>query len=351
MPVQPSRWLWNLDQLVERSTTTSPGTHVIDTAAKKIATIVRPLPGREIAEVGLLCTAVTGVPPVLEARLESLAGALPGGTLLSASARGVFTPQAGTWHWTRLESPHAPGDPLVAVVVGWSGGPVGTANSATLSLRGGGAFAPANICPLSHNGTTWTTHTGNVPVLALRYHDGKLHPGLPALRAVTSVVVGSTTNPGEVGNRHQIVAGLTVDALGAMLRLPAGSSAQLLLYRADGATLAAPPALVAGRDLVSTSLPGLTVLPIPETRPAALEPWVLAVRGLTVTGVQVLKLSFADAATREAAVGAIWWVQRTGTGAWQEDQTAVAAILPRISSFDTAGGWRRHPGLTGGLQG
>ena len=351
MAVQPPRWLWNLDQLVERATTTTPTTHLIDTAIKKVAAIFRPLPGREIAEVGVLCTAVVGTPPALEARLESVVAALPSGTLLAPTARGVFTPQAANWHWIRLEASHAPADPLIAVVIGWSSGTVGTANSATLSLRAGGAFAASNLCPLSHSGTAWTTHAGNVPVIAIRYRDGTLHPGLPPLRSVTTLILGTTTTPTEVGNRFQVDAGLTIDALGAVVRLPSGSGAQLTLYRPDGSTLVAPPPLLAGRDLVSTSNQGMTVLPVADTRLSRFETVLLGLRGTMATGCQTVKLSFVDAAARESAVGRTWWVQRTGTGAWQEDLAAVAALVPRVIAYDTTGGWRRHPGLTGGLPG
>lgn len=351
MPIQPPRWLWNLDQLVERATTATPTTHLLDTALKKVAAIFRPLPGREIAEVGVLCTAVVGTPPVLEVRLESVTAALPTGTLLAPTARGVFTPQPANWHWIRLEASHAPVEPLVAVVVGWSSGTVGTANSATLSLRAGGAFAAANICPLSHSGTAWTAHTGNVPVVAIRYRDGTLHPGLPALRSVASLTLGTSTSPTEVGNRFQPEAALTIDALGGVVRFPTGSAAQVTLYRADGSTLAAPPALLATRDLVTNSSLGMTVLPIGDLRLTRFEPLCLALRGTAATGCQTLKLNFVDATAREAAVGRTWWVQRTGNGAWQEDLAAVATLVPRVTAYDTAGGWRRHPGLTGGLQG
>jgi hypothetical protein len=178
-----------------------------------------------------------------------------------------------------------------------------------------------------------------------------LHPGLPPLRSVTALILGTTTTPTEVGNRFQVDAGLTIDALGAVVRLPSGSAAQLTLYRPDGSTLVAPPPLLAGRDLVSTSNQGMTVLPVADTRLSRFETVLLGLRGTMATGCQTLKLNFVDAAARESAVGRTWWVQRTGTGAWQEDLAAVAALVPRVIAYDTTGGWRRHPGLTGGLPG
>lgn len=351
MPTQPPRWHWNIEQLIERTAVTTLTGHLIDATTKKIAVVLRPLPGREIAEVGLLCQTVTGIAPTLEARLEGVTGSLPSGSLLAPTARGVCTPVAGTFHWVPLEAPLAPAEGVISVVVGWSAGTVGAAHSATLAVRGGGALAAGNLCPCSHNGTTWTAHLGNIPLLALRYRDGTLHPGLSALRSCQTLSFAANSAPSEVGNWIEPATRVTVDALGLSLRLPSGSAAQGGLYRGDGTLWENPPALLAGRDLSSTSLWGLTVLPIPPRELAVGEPVILAARGTTSVGFQTLKLTFVDAAAREAAVGRQWWVQRNGTGAWQEDRSAVAPCALRVSAWDNAGGWRRHPGMTGGLRG
>jgi hypothetical protein len=84
--------------------------------------------------------------------------------------------------------------------------------------------------------------------------------------------------------------------------------------------------------------------------------YICSQQSLTAAGSYIAKLTFADAAAREALFGPAWWVQRQGTGVWVEDPTSVAALSPRVSAWSVpipngGGGLPRHPGMCGGMVG
>jgi hypothetical protein len=341
---------------------TSPPTltgFTLDAATKRAGTLFRPLPNLPLSQVGLLCQQIVGVPPTCEVRLETVLNGTPTGNLAGPATRAVFTPQANTFQWIPLEAAFTPttGSSL-ALLVGWSAGTIGTANNVTIALRLPSCWSGQNPTVLQYNGTTWTPVGGMLPLVVPRHADGSLLPGTAALRSVNWTVLTTTGNPTEVGNRFIAPGDFTMDALCAMTRLPAGGRATLRLWTEAGTqvtSLDSQP-LEASPDVPTTASSGVVQAPVTPCALSAGVAYICSQQSLTAAGSYIAKLTFADAAAREALFGPAWWVQRQGTGVWVEDPTSVAALSPRVSAWSVpipngGGGLPRHPGMCGGMVG
>ncbi len=355
----PRRPLLPLELVADRVANPTLTGFVIDAATKRAGLLFRPLPHLAISQVGLLCQQVAGTPPTCEVRLETVLNGVPTGTLAGPATRATFTPQANSFPWIPLESPFTPttGNSL-ALLVGWSAGAVGTANSATFALRLAACWAGQNPSVLQFNGTTWTPVGGVLPLMVPRHADGSLLPGTAALRSVSWLLMTNTGNPSEVGNRFVAPCDGTLDALCTATRLPAGGRATLRLWTDTGTLLASLDSqpLEATVDLANAAASGVVQAPIVPCAISAGDVYVSSQQSLTAAGSYIAKLTFADAASREALFGPAWWVQRTGTGSWVEDPASVAAISPRVSAWSVpspvgGGGLPRHPGMSGGMVG
>ena len=355
----PRRPLLPLDLVADRAANPALTGFAIDAATKRAGTLFRPLPNLPLSQVGLLCQQVVGTPPTCEVRLETVLNGVPTGNLAGPATRATFTPQANTFQWIPLESPFTPATgSSLALLVGWSAGPVGTANSATFALRLPACWSGQNPSVLQYNGTTWTPVGGVVPLVVPRHADGSLLPGTAALRSVNWILLTNPGNPSEVGNRFVAPCDATLDALCTATRLPTGGRATLRLWTDTGALLASLDSqpLDASTDLATTAASGVVQAPVTPCPISAGGVYVCSQQSLTSAGSYFAKLTFADAAAREALFGPAWWVQRTGTGGWVEDLTSVAAISPRVSAWSVpspagGGGLLRHPGMCGGMFG
>ncbi|MCY2966689.1 MAG: hypothetical protein NT069_24180 [Planctomycetota bacterium] len=349
------RWLFNLEQCVDRTAAVAITTFLFDAGTKRFATVFRPIPGKTISHMGIYCSTLVGAPPVFEVRLESVAAGTPSGTLLAPDARGAFTPAATAWSWVPFDAGYTPtSGAAISAVVAWSTGTIGAANSATFNFRLASAFAGANPWPTSNSGTAWTASNGTIPILGIRYSDGTIHPGIAPLRTATLATFATNSSPNEVGNRFISPAGLTIDAIGVLTRLVASGQATLRLYDDAGTQLAGIDAqpIDALKDSAATSAIGTIVAQIAPLDLSAGTRYVCAVRPTNTVGCYQCKLTFADAASRAAFFGDAWWVQRTGTGPWTEDLTSVAVISPRMSAINIPPqNVQRHPGMCGGLNG
>lgn len=355
MPAIGSRLLFNLDQVIDRTAAPVITTFVIDSTTRRCAAHFRPLPGKTLTDLGVYCSAIAGAPPVYEARLETLTANFPSGNLVAPEARATFTPAAGAWYWLPLNAPYTPvaSDPL-AVVVAWSSGTVSSTSSATFHYRLSLAMAGASPCPTSFNGASWTSNTGSAPLLAVRYHDGSVHPGLAAVRSVSFTPFNSASSPNEVGNRFVVPARLTADGVALFTRMLAGAQQQVRLYDPTGVQLTddGKTLLDAARDVPSAGATATVQVPVAPVELSEGAVCLCSQRPVSASNSYQGKLTFADAASRFALLGDAWWVQRTGGGAWIEDVTSAAMIAPRVSSFSgLPAGSPRHPGMCGGLVG
>ncbi|HBH54372.1 MAG TPA: hypothetical protein DDY91_21005 [Planctomycetaceae bacterium] len=357
MPWLPPRPLLPLDLLADRSTSPAITGFTIDAATKRAGVLFRPTPQQSISQIGLFVQQIVGTPPTCEVRLETVVNGSPSGALVAPTARGVFTPQANTWTWVSLEAPCTPATGAsLAALVAWSAGTVGTTSSATFALRYPACFAGQNPSVVQYTGTAWSPVAGVLPLVVPRHVDGSLLPGCAAIRGVTWQLLTSTGNPTEVGNRFVVPFDASLDALCTCTRLPAGGRANLRLLTETGVTLASLDSqpLDALVDLVSTSAAGVMQAPVNSCNVTAGSSCLITQGALTTGGCHVARITFADAASREALCGPMWWVQRQGTGAWSEDLASVAALSPRVSAVNvSAGAGRspRHPGMSGGMVG
>ena len=356
----PRRPLLPLDLVASPTAPPAITGFVLDAPTKRAGTLFRPLPNLPLSQVGLFCQQSVGVPPTCEVRLETvLNNGVPTGNLAGPATRAVFTPQANTFQWIPLEAPFTPtSGSSLALLVGWSAGTVGTSNSATFALRLPVCWAGQNPSVLQFNGTAWSPLGGVLPLVVPRHADGSLLPGTAALRSVSWSVLTNTGNPTEVGNRFVAPCDATIDALCVATRLPTGGRATLRLRTDTGTSLASLDSqpLDAAGDLASTGIAGVVQAPVPACAISAGAAYICSQQSLTAAGSYIAKLTFADAAAREALFGPAWWVQRVGTGAWVEDPTSVAALSPRVSAWSVpspagGGGLPRHPGMCGGLVG
>jgi len=332
---------------------------VLDTATKRVGILFRPLPNLPLSQVGLFCQQLVGVPPTCEVRLETVLNGVPTGNLAGPATRATFTPQANLHQWIPLDAPFTPtAGSSLALMVGWFAGTVGTGNSVTFAARLAACWAGLNPSVLQFNGTAWTAVGGVLPLVVPRHADGSLLPGTAALRSVSWTLLTNTSNPSEVGNRFVAPCDATIDALCTATRLPTGGRATLRLWTDTGTPIASLDSqpLDAASDQPTTINSGVVQAPVAACAISTGVTYICSQLSLTAAGSYIAKLTFADAAAREALFGPAWWVQRVGTGAWVEDRNSVAALSPRVSAWSVpspagGGGLPRHPGMSGGLVG
>ncbi|MBW7907172.1 MAG: hypothetical protein LC135_01965 [Phycisphaerae bacterium] len=312
----------------------------LDAAADAVAAFFWATRAGTLSHVGLLVAAKSGTAPTYRVALETPSATGPDGGVLGSGAAKADVGDADLsvgWHWLELDAPLAvaAGQPLAITVRYLSGTISGVANISA-GLRPAGIISPLQAPHALSNTTGAWARTNGWPLLAARYAEGDVPPGLGAVTQVVAHTLSSETDPLRIGSA--LVAPLRLRCWGASVVLTAttqhfdleawlgGDDAP---HRAVSVDVTGVWQGSAGAAIGYVPFAAPLIVPAGETLRVVVHPTT------STAFTRFYGLAFADAASRAALGGDLFHTEAPpgSVPSWSDDEAQLAPVFPRLTGF------------------
>lgn len=296
----------------------------------KIALIFQPTKAGLIRRIGFRVGSVTTPTSVL-ARVETVSGRFPTGTLWAANTEGTIASGsivANAFPMATLTADaNVDEDDLVAIV--FSGNGVDTPNFQYFGGAGANNWEIVNQFPFfaEFPGASWAALTIHAHI-AVEYSDGSyayipsVFPWLGSGSIPTnSHAISTSTTPDEIALKFRLPAPARIG--GFWLLIDLDNACDIILYAANGSTVLASKSLTS--DYRRSTGEGSPVWVNFTTKPtlAANTVYYLAVKPTTASNIVLRSFDVASNAVLGQLSSGIdfYWSQRTDAGAWADTNT------------------------------
>lgn len=333
----------------QNSTIVTQGNSAISSANASAAAVLKAPKTGTISKIYVLIGTVSGSTPTIDARLETVSGQFPTGSLLGTNSNNTQVVANNTGYEITLTTPVAvtKGD-ILAIVITYSAG-------TTINVKVNNAQMQSKY-PYGLLKTAGTYAAASTPVVALGYNDSTYpenYPLVPALATATNF--NSSSTPDERGNIFTLPVSLRANGIQiAYQNALASADFDLVLYDSNGTSVLASVSMDAD-TLFGTSGGWMKVYFASPVTLLASTAYRVVVKPTTTNDNAWVRYQALNTTVMQALPGKGAWygTSRTDAGAWTEVTTDFYTIGLLFDGIDSGsgGGLLVHSGMSGGLRG